>query len=174
MLDFKFIGLIASLLTGDPITDTQLKVNEIKGKPAPRIQPIPDFDNNVVAAYNAEKYRNPFHSQALHREISSYVPKKVYVDPNRMKQPLEAFPLNQLVMTGVLKKGRNFDVMIRTPDGHLIVAGLGDYIGENHGRIKRINPEGIEIAEAVDDGVGGFIEQPRILALLENQKVDGI
>ncbi len=82
--------------------------------------------------------------------------------------------MNRLVMTGVLKKGKNFDAMVRTPEGKLVVVSMGDYMGENHGRIKQITPEGMEITEAIDDANGGYVERIRHLAVMENHKVEGI
>lgn len=174
MFEFKFIGIVASLLFSDPITETQAKVDEINAKPMPAIQSIPDFQNNVVAQYVSGKNRNPFHGKSLHREMISYKPVKVVLDFDRKKQELEVYPMNRLVMTGVLKKGKSFDAMVRTPEGKLVVVSIGDYMGENHGRIKQITPEGMEIAEAIDDANGGYVERIRHLAVMENHKVEGI
>lgn len=174
MLEFKFLSVVLALMFSDPIAETQNKIVEINSSSTPAIQPIPDFQNETVAFYDAAGSRNPFHGKSLHREMSMFKPVKVYVDLNRSKQELERFSMRQLVMTGVLKKAKSYDAMIRTPEGKIIVAGIGEYIGENHGRIKKINPEGIDVAEAVDDGKGGYIERMRHLALMENHKVDGI
>lgn len=172
MLEFKFLGVVVALFFADPVAETQHRVAEINAKVTPAIKPIPDFDNNTIAYYDSEKSRNPFLGKSLYKEMSMYKPVRVVIDSNRKKQDLEQYSINQLVMTGVLKKGKSFDAMVRTPDGHIYVASIGEYIGENHGRIKQIKPEGIEIAEAIDDGQGGYVERKRHLALMENHKVN--
>lgn len=174
MLEFKFIGIVAALLFSDPVSDTQIQIDTIKAKPTPAIKPIPDFEDNGLAKYNAGENRNPFHGKSLHKEIANHKPVKVVLDLSRSKHQLEAFALNQLVMTGVLKKGKSFDAMVRTPEGTIVVVSAGEYMGQNHGRIKQVKPDGMDIAEAIDDGHGGYIERVRHLALMENHKVEGI
>ena len=173
MFEFKFLGLLATLFFNDPVVEVQTKIKEISSRPTAAIQPIPDFQNNVLVNYEASQNRDPFYGKSLHREISLYKPVKVFINNNRPKQELENYPINQLVMAGVLRKGKSFDVMIRNPEGLIVVASIGDYIGENHGRIKQIKPEVIEFAEAIDDGQGGYVERLGQLALMENHKAEG-
>lgn len=174
MLEFKFLSVVLALIFSDPLAETQTRIEEINRTSTPVIQPIPSYKSTTAAFYDAAGSRNPFYGKSLYREMSMFKPVKVYVDLNRSKQELERFSMGQLVMIGVLKKTKSYDAMIRTPEGKVVVAGIGEYIGENHGRIKKINPEGIDVAEAVDDGKGGYIERMRHLALMENHKVDGI
>jgi type IV pilus assembly protein PilP len=42
---------------------------------------------------------------------------------------------------------------------------IGNYIGQNDGKITGISPSKIDVREIVPDGLGGYIERPAALAL---------
>jgi type IV pilus assembly protein PilP len=44
---------------------------------------------------------------------------------------------------------------------------VGNYLGQNEGKITEIAPSKISLIEVVPDGIGGYIERPAALALNE-------
>ena len=42
---------------------------------------------------------------------------------------------------------------------------MGDYLGRDHGRIRRVGAAGIDIVELVADGRGGWVRRLRAIAL---------
>ena len=129
--------------------------------------------------YQAQSYRSPFEvpanlakAQAQAQELLDKknqaslpqlptqgqlapLPKKVYhpdaitVDTKRTLDYLESFTLSNLKMTGVVGNGRTWLALIQTPEGDIVMAKVGDYIGENFGRIMQINKSSIVVKQAV-------------------------
>ena len=85
---------------------------------------------------------------------------------NRRKEPLEAFPLDSMSMVGsVSKQGRPYALL--KADNLLYQVKVGDYLGQNYGRIKRIGETDIALREIVQDAAGEWIERPATLQLVE-------
>ena len=88
---------------------------------------------------------------------------------NRRKEPLEAYPLDSMGMVGsVDKEGLPF-ALLRV-DNLLYQVKVGDYLGQNYGRITRIDETGIELREIVQDAAGEWIERPATLQLQERAR----
>lgn len=84
----------------------------------------------------------------------------------RRKEPLEAYPLDSMSMVGsVNKQGAPF-ALLRV-EGLLYQVKIGDYIGQNYGRILRISEADLVLREVVQDAAGEWIERNSTLQLLE-------
>ena len=85
---------------------------------------------------------------------------------NRRKEPLESFPLDAMSMVGsVSKAGKPFALL--KVDNLLYQVKLGDYLGQNYGRIKRITETEVALREIVQDAAGEWTERPVTLLLQE-------
>lgn len=169
MTEFKLLGLVAALFFGNPVSDADQQIAKINATPVPAIAPIPQFTKGEAAVYDVKDLRSPFLRASLHREMKMYAPRKVYINPNRKKQPLEAWPLDQLILIGVVKKSSTYDAMIVSPDNRLQVVRVGDYLGENYGRVTKVNANSIVVAEAIPDGLNGYIEHVRTMTVVEKR-----
>lgn len=167
MTEFKLLGVVAALFFGDPVSDANTQIASVNATPVPAIAPIPEFTKGEVATYDVKELRNPFLRASLHRDMKLYVPKKVYLNPNRIKQPLEAFALENLTLIGVIKKSSNYDAMIISPDNKVQVVRVGDYLGENHGRVTKVNANSMVVAEAIPDGLNGYVEYSRTVPIAQ-------
>ncbi|MBV8062889.1 MAG: pilus assembly protein PilP, partial [Nevskia sp.] len=54
--------------------------------------------------------------------------------------------------------------MIKAPDGVIHRVSVGNYMGQNFGKITKISESEVDLDEIVPDGFGGFKEQPASLA----------
>ncbi len=85
---------------------------------------------------------------------------------NRRKQPLEAYPLDSMTMVGsVVREGRSY-ALLRV-DNLLYQVKLGDYLGQNYGKITRITETDVALREIVQDAAGEWIERMTSLQLQE-------
>jgi type IV pilus assembly protein PilP len=85
---------------------------------------------------------------------------------NRRREPLEAYPLDAMNMVGsVNKQGRPYGLL--RVDNLLYQVKVGDYLGQNYGRITRIGETEITLREIVQDAAGEWIERPASLQLQE-------
>ncbi|QJR13241.1 pilus assembly protein PilP [Usitatibacter palustris] len=87
-------------------------------------------------------------------------------DLNRRKEPLEAFPLEQLKMVGTLSQLEDMYALVRA-DKTLYRVKKGNYMGQNFGLITDINEGEIKLKEIVQDSAGDWAERQSVLPLLE-------
>jgi type IV pilus assembly protein PilP len=80
-------------------------------------------------------------------------------DMNRRREPLEAFPLDNLKMVGSLQQGKALYALVRTPDNNLFRVRRNNYIGQNFGLITEIDETGMKLKELVQDGTGEWNER---------------
>jgi len=87
-------------------------------------------------------------------------------DLNRRKEPLEAFPLEQLKMVGTLTQGPDTYALVRA-DKTLYRVKKGNYMGQNFGLITDVTDGEIKLKEIVQDSAGDWAERQSVLPLLE-------
>ncbi len=138
---------------------------EVKPNVAP-LQAPKKFDPQPYAAAGTVE---PFSTQKLavafkrdERAPSSLLAGEL----KRRKEPLEAYPLDSMAMVGsVNKQGAPF-ALLRV-EGLLYQVKVGDYMGQNYGRILRISEADLVLREVVQDAAGEWIERNSTLQLLE-------
>lgn len=87
-------------------------------------------------------------------------------DLNRRKEPLEAFPLEQLKMVGTLSQAGVMYGLVRA-EKTLYRVKKGNYLGQNFGLITEITDAEIKLKEIVQDTAGDWTERQSVLPLLE-------
>jgi type IV pilus assembly protein PilP len=121
-------------------------INSVKARPAHPIEPIPVFSKPDVFTYTAENERNPF-APFVDMRASDLTKGP---DENRVKEPLEAFPLDALKMVGTMKVKDEIWALIVAPDGKIYRAHTGNFLGQNYGKIETIAPDGMNLVEMVN------------------------
>jgi type IV pilus assembly protein PilP len=138
---------------------------EVKAN-VPPLQPPKKFDPQPYASADAVE---PFSTQklAVAMKRDERAPSSLLAgELKRRKEPLEAYPLDNMVMVGsVNKQGRPF-ALLRV-DGLLYQVKVGDYMGQNYGRVLRIGDTELVLREVVQDAAGEWIERNSTLQLLE-------
>ena len=135
-----------------------------KGLPR-RIDPLPPVKPFEPFTYEGFDLPDPFKP----RKLSP--PKEgggggLAPDLNRRKEPLEAFPLEQLKMVGTLSMGNDMFAIVRA-DKTLYRVKKGNYMGQNFGLITEVTESEIKLKEIVQDSAGDWAERQSILPLLE-------
>lgn len=143
---------------------TRPKVNPI---PAPK-QFKPEVYTNAAAM---EPFSNQKLTQALKRDASQVAANGALVAPElaRRKEPLEAFPLDSMMLVGSLIKAGQPVALVKV-DNLLYQVKLGNYLGEHYGRVTKINETEVTMREIVQDAVGEWIERVATLQLQERSK----
>lgn len=90
-------------------------------------------------------------------------------DTSRRREPLEAFPLDNLAMVGSLHRGGVNVALLRT-DTALHQVRVGNYIGQNFGRVLQISEAEVAIREVVQDAAGDWVQRDTALRLQESAK----
>jgi len=131
-----------------------------------RIDPLPKVDAYEPFVYNQSELEDPFRPRKV--EPSKSAKGQIQPDLNRRREPLEAFPLDNLKMVGSLQQGKNMFALIRTPDNNLFRVRLKNYIGQNFGLIIELDETGLKLKELVQDGAGEWTERITSLFLQDD------
>ena len=146
----------------------QQERNSIK----PDVKPIPEPTKFEPYSYGGERHVEPFSNEKLASILKSGqslpAEKSALIEPelNRRKQPLESFPLDVMKMVGSLNKGGQLVGLVKV-DSLLYQVASGNYLGQNYGRILKIEENQIVLREIVQDAAGEWIERPAALQLQE-------
>ena len=141
---------------------------EVKPSVKP-LQPPKKFDPQPYASMQAVE---PFSTQKLTVAIKqeSRQPNSLLSgELNRRKEPLESFPLDGVRMVGSLAKSGQPYALLKV-DNLLYQVKLGDYLGQNYGRITKIAETEIALREIVQDAAGEWIERVSTLQLQEKAR----
>jgi type IV pilus assembly protein PilP len=130
-----------------------------------RVDPLPPVKPFEPFAYEGFDLPDPFKPRKL------AAPKEggaggIAPDMNRRKEPLEAFPLEQLKMVGTLQQGSEMYALVRA-DKTLYRVKKGNYMGQNFGLITDVTDSEIKLKEIVQDSAGDWAERQSVLPLLE-------
>jgi type IV pilus assembly protein PilP len=128
------------------------------------VKPIPQFKPYESFSYTAAELRDPFVSNA-EIDDENEIADGPTPENNRPKQPLESFPLDTLALVGLLEQAKNRWGLIKDPQNVVHRVKLGNYMGQNEGRITEITETNISLVEIIPDGIGGFIEREASIAI---------
>ncbi len=145
------------------MADLEAYIAEVKSRPAPPLDPLPVMQQFETFEYAAQDLRDPFSNPTT--EQTAAEGSGLRPDPDRRKEPLEAFPLDGLDMVGTLGEGGALIGLIMDPDRVIHRVTGGNYMGQNDGRITGIYEDKIELIELVPDGNNGWIERRAEVAL---------
>lgn len=163
-----FLSLMLLGCGGADHSDLRAYIETVKAKPAGRIPPIPTYPPYESYVYSSASKRSPFDKPIdIKRRVYAKTTPNLSPDFNRTKEFLEGFDVAGLTMVGTLKKGGTLWALIRDSGGGIHRVAVGNYIGRNHGKILTVDNTKIELLEIVSDGLDGWVERPRLLALAE-------
>ncbi len=159
---------IVSCSSGGEHQDLRTYIKDTKARPAGNIEPLPPFKPYEAFIYGAAAQRSPFDRPLeVKRRIVAASNSNVKPDFNRTKEFLEGFDLGAIKMVGNLEKNKVLWALLSDPSGTIHWVKTGNYIGKNHGRIVETAENKVELIEIVSDGLDGWVERPRIIALSE-------
>lgn len=170
-----FISLLVVLslcacTSGGAHSDLKDFISKTKDRPAGKIEPIPTYPPYESFVYASAAKRSPF-DKPVDIQQRRYAGKRSDVSPdfNRVKEYLENFDFAGLAMVGTLQKGESLWALVRDPSGGISRVAPGNFLGKNHGRIVAVDGAKIELIEIVSDGLDGWVERPRLLALANKE-----
>jgi type IV pilus assembly protein PilP len=141
----------------------------------PRVAPLPPPKQFVPEPYTNANAMEPFSNlkltQALKRESAQTASNAALVAPElvRRKEPLEDFPLDTMSMVGsIIKAGQ--PVALVKVDNLLYQVKIGNYLGQNYGRVMKISETELGLREIVQDPTGEWGERVATLQLQEKSK----
>src|SRR3990167_7669050 len=167
----SMVVLLAGLAgcgNGNDVGDLDAFMNEVRLRPPGKIEPTPTFRSYPAFTYNAANLRSPF-SRQVRVDLAGQKrgSRNVKPDPNRARQYLEGFNIEQFEMVGTISNATGSFALLRgAGGGHRLK--VGDYLGRNDGRSVAISGSQGDVVEIVPDGEGAWRERPRTIPLKEH------
>lgn len=138
----------------------------------PSVQPLSAPTKFRPQVYLALDGVEPFSAQKLTVALKQEArqPNSVLgAEINRRKEPLEAYPLDSMAMVGNITRRSRPYALLRV-DNLLYQVKVGDYLGQNYGKITKIGETDITLREIVQDAAGEWIERSGSLQLQEKAR----
>ncbi len=134
------------------------------------IKPLTEPKKFTPFVYDAKGREDPYSPNKL--AIALAKARKsggIQPDLERRREPLEGYPLDTLHMVGTLAKPGLTYALLQV-DKSVFQVRVGNYVGQNLGRVTRITDSGVELIETVQDASGEWVEREAKLELQETQK----
>lgn len=123
----------------------------------PEVKPYEPFNYN-----NSDGLADPFRPRKPEKPIDqSSQPDEHH------KEELEEYPLESLKMVGFVYMRNTPNAVIVSPDGKLHHVKVGNYMGQNFGKITSISENEVKLVEKVQDGASEWSERTSSLQLVE-------
>ncbi len=150
--------------SGDQHSDLRQFVKDSDNLPHGRIAPLPDVKPYEPFSYQAFGLPDPFTPRKIE-------PPKGRQDNQpdfaRRKEPLEAYPIENLRMVGTLQQNKANYALVKSPDNNLFRVRRGNYLGQNFGLVTEISESSIKLKESVQDSTGEWTERISTLTLVD-------
>ena len=131
-----------------------------------KFTPQPYTQDSAVEPFNVQKL-----TQALKRESNQSTSNAALISTElaRRKEPLESSPLDTVARVGTLVRAGQPVALVRV-DRLLYQVRVGNYLGQNYGRITKVSETELSLREIVQDAAGEWIERTATLQLQEVSK----
>jgi len=166
-------ALMLTACSSGGVGDLESFVAKIKAENPGVVEPLPElkpFEKFIYVAY-LDEIRDPFitwetiNPKADRSKKTSEMGDGLFPDGARVRDTLESYPLETLMMMGTLEYASESWGLIKAPDGIIYRVKRGNYIGQNHGKIFKVGSDNIELIEIISDGLGGWKNRPAELSL---------
>ena len=128
------------------------------------VQPLPQPKPYAPREYTTTKQTDPFSVQKV-AELSRA--QNESPEPNRRREPLEDYPLEAFKLLGTMKRNGEAEAVLSVGDKTQHVH-VGQYIGQNYGRIVRIGDQELTLRELVREGTAEWKEKMTTLKVQES------
>ena len=138
-----------------------------------QVPPLPQVKPYEPTPYTAEGLTDPFRPERI--EVAradnkrENVNSKLAEQEKRVKEPLEAFPLESIQMLGTITQEKETFALVKAgPNLYRVRKGM--YMGQNFGVITSIDEQQINLKELVQDSGGDWVERASTLQLVEARR----
>lgn len=165
--------LVVSLAACSQASNDELQqwVAEQRQTARPKVEPVKAPKDFVPQGYSSAAAVSPFSSEKFTSTLRQQTATSgnaalVAAEMKRPKGPLEMMPLDTMSMVGLLDKAGRKVALVRV-GGLLHQVEVGNYLGQNYGRVLRISETEITLREIAQDAVGEWTERTATLQLQE-------
>jgi len=181
MSSFRVAGTIAVLLTlgslggcgGGAQEELKQWMAQVRKDTRVNVPKLSEPKKFIPFAYSQLGATDPFNQSKLTVAIAKAAAgsrSALAPDPNRRHEPLESFPLDSISMVGAIKDRTGGQHAVLQVDKTVYDVKVGNYLGQNEGRITGITESQVAITERVQDASDEWVERKTTLELQENRK----
>jgi type IV pilus assembly protein PilP len=164
-------AILLSACGGEQYSDLKQELERMTKDLPRKVDPLPVVKPYEPIPYEAANLPDPFGPTKIElvTKTAGTSASKLRPDEKRVKEPLEAFPLDTLKMVGVLQQGKQTYGVVKA-DTSLYRVRAGNYMGQNFGLITQVTENEIKVRELVQDPGGDWTERTSSLQLQEVTK----
>lgn len=152
------------------ITEVKQWMDETRGQVRPVVSKLAEPKKFTPFSYNGKGGVDPTSSTKIADALAQggaaghFKP-----DLDRPREALESYPLDTLRMVGTLRRAKETYALLQA-DRSIFRAKVGNYLGQNLGRITAVTDSEVELKETVQDASGEWVERNAKLELQESKK----
>ncbi len=157
---------------GEEHGDLKQELSQLTKDMRGRVEPLPQVKPYEPVPYTAESQIDPFRPERIEVAAAGKATastSKLAPDPNRPKEPLEAFALESIQMLGTITQNKETFALVKAGT-NLYRVRKGMYLGQNFGVITGIDDSQIALKELVQDAGGEWVERSSQLQLVEAKR----
>ncbi len=163
------VAITALALTGCANDQSELRdwMQTVRAETKPVHEPISEPRNFAPYLYDNHAEVDPFSSAKLAgmADVAGRAPRDgLKPDLARRREALEGFPLDTIRLVGHLSN-RDGSYALLQAENLIFQAGVGNFAGQNFGKITKISETEIKLKELVQDAVGDWIEREAALQI---------
>jgi len=161
---------VATAGCGQSHGDLHTWMDEVRASEKVSIDPLPVLKPYEQFVYKSDDLKDPFLDTLEEQRIENVADAGgdgVRPDLDRRKEALEAYPLDALRMVGTLSRASAVWALIQAPDQTISRVSVGNYLGENYGRVTQVEPSVVQLVELIPNGTGGWMERQASVAIVE-------
>jgi type IV pilus assembly protein PilP len=179
-----WVSMVVCLTTGSALTgcgsrdigDLEVYAHQVLARKGGQIEPLPEMKPYERYLYQSAQsgVRDPFepfykaHQEQLAAQADTTVQTKyLHEIQNRNREELEQFELDSLRMVGTLQGQGGIWGIVLDREGTVHRVQVGNYMGQNYGKVTTIEENQIELRELISDDQSGWQERHASLALIE-------
>jgi len=173
-LSFPLLALVALLAGcgGEEHKELRQELTEATKDFRGMVPPLPQVKPYEPVPYTAEGMTDPFRPERIEvarADNKDKVNEKLAEQEKRVKEPLEAFPLESIQMLGTITQEKETFALVKAgPNLYRVRKGM--YMGQNFGVITSIDEAAINLKELVQDSGGEWVERASTLQLVEARR----
>ena len=168
---FAFAALLAGC-GGDEHKELRQELAEATKEFRGQVPPLPQVRPYEPVPYTAEALTDPFRPERIEvtrADKRENLNSKLVEQEKRVKEPLEAFPLESIQMLGTITQDKETFALVKAgPNLYRVRKGM--YMGQNFGVITSIDETSINLKELVQDSGGDWVERASTLQLVEAKR----
>lgn len=162
--------LLLSACSGGEMSDLKSFVATAYQDKKPEIESLPEIQPFKPFEYSVSEDQDPFSVDNIVTNRSDTAALAGdSPDTNRRREPLEEYPLDALRFVGTMTKDDIPWVIVQTSEGTAHRATIGNYMGQNDGKIMQImtGEQKVVLAELVLDPAGRWVTRETELTIDE-------